>query len=216
MSTATAIRELEAVTDGSRAAALFQHPVRRSIVVLARTPMSATEMAGRLGLTRQRVNYHVRQLERARFLERADQRVRRNMIEQRYVATARSYVIAPELLGALAPHVSAVHDAASAAALFAITSRAQDDLTRVVTAAGAQGKRLATLSLTADIRFASADQRAEFTRAIEAAISDVIGRHSAPFTTDDGTPGDGRPYRLFLGCHPIPAERPETPPELTA
>ena len=207
MSTASPIRELETVTDGSRAAALFQHPVRRSIVALARTPMSATEMAGRLGLTRQRVNYHVRQLERARFLDRADRRVRRNMIEQRYVATARSYVIAPELLGALAPHASAVHDAASAAALFAIASRAQDDLTRVVADASAQGKRLATLSLTADVRFASAAQRAEFTRAVETAISDIVGRHSMPFTTSDGTPGDGRPYRLFLGCHPIPAER---------
>ena len=216
MPATASLPELEPVTDGARAAALFQHPVRQRIVALARTPMSATEMAGRLGLPRQRVNYHVRQLERARFLERADQRVRRNMIEQRYVATARSYVIAPELLGALAPHASAVHDAASAAALFAITSRAQDDLTRVVTAAGAHGKRLATLSLTADIRFASADQRAEFTRAVEAAISDVIGRHSAPFTTDDGTPGDGRPYRLFLGCHPIPAERSDSATEPTA
>ena len=49
---------------------------RQRIVALARTPMSATEMASRLGLPRQRVNYHVRQLERARFLERADQRVR--------------------------------------------------------------------------------------------------------------------------------------------
>ena len=165
--TAPAIPELEPVTEGSRAAALFQHPVRRRILALARTPMSATEMAGRLGLPRQRVNYHVRQLERARFLERADQRVRRNMIEQRYVASARSYVIAPALLGALAPHTSAVQDAASAAALFAIASRAQDDLTRVVAEAGAQSKRVSTLSVTTDVRFTSAEQRAEFTRAIE-------------------------------------------------
>ena len=216
MSAAPALRELETVTDGSRAATLLQHPVRRRIVALARTPMSATEMAGRLGLTRQGVNYHVRQLERARFLQRAEQRVRRNMIEQRYVATARSYVIAPELLGALAPHASAVHDGASAAALFAIASRAQDDLTRVVTDAGARSKRVATLSLTADVRFASAEQRAEFTRAIEAAITDIVARHTTPFTADDGSPGDGRPYRLFLGCHPIPAGRPDGAIEPTA
>ena len=216
MSAATAIRELETVTDGARAATLFQHPVRRRILTLARTPMSATEMAGRLGLTRQRVNYHVRQLERAKFLERAEQRVRRNMLEQRYIATARSYVIAPELLGPLAPHASAVHDAASAAALFAMASRAQDDLTRVVTDAGARDQRVATLSLTADVRFVSADQRAEFTRAIEAAITDVIRRHTSPFTDDAGTPGDGRPYRLFLGCHPIPAERAGPAPDPVA
>ena len=210
MATAPALQELETVTDGSRAATLFQHAVRRRIVALARTPMSATEMASRLGLPRQRVNYHVRQLERAHFLDRAEQRVRRNMIEQRYVATARSYVIAPELLGALAPHESAVQDAASAAALFAIASRAQDDLTRVVSDAGSQSKRVSTLSLTADIRFSSAEQRAEFTRAVEAAIADIVARHTAPFIADDGSPGEGRPYRLFLGCHPIPADRPDS------
>jgi predicted ArsR family transcriptional regulator len=207
MSLAPALREFETVSDGPRAAALMQHPVRRSILELARTPMSSTEMAGRLGLPRQRVNYHVRQLERARFLSRAERRLRRNMMEQRYVATARSYVIAPELLGALAPHASAVRDAASAAALFAIASRAQDDMIRVVADAEAQSKRVATLSLTADVRFESAEQRAAFTAALERAIVDIVAEHSLPYTRADGAPPTGRPYRLFLGCHPIP--RPE-------
>lgn len=207
MSTLTALRDVETVTEGPRAAVLVQHPVRRRILALARTPMSASEMASRLGLPRQRVNYHVRKLERARFLSRGQQRLRRNMLEQQYVATARSYVIAPELLGPLAPHANAVHDAASAAALFSIASRAQADLTRVVADADASTKRVATLSLTADVRFTSAEQRAEFTRAIERAVADLIARHTAPFTAADGSAGVGRPYRLFLGCHPIPRER---------
>jgi len=169
--------------------------------------MSATEIAAQLGLTRQSVNYHVRKLERAKFLTRAEKRMRRNMVEQRYVATARAYVIAPELLGSLAPHANAVEDAASASALFAIASRAQHDLTRAVSEAATQSKRLATLSVTADIRFTNAEQRAEFTRALERAIADVVARHSAPFTLADSTPAPGRPYRLFLGCHPIPQDQ---------
>jgi DNA-binding transcriptional ArsR family regulator len=208
MSSFPSLPAFETVSDGPRVAALVQHPVRRRIIALARTPMSATEMAARLGLTRQRVNYHVRQLERARFLERGERRLRRNMVEQRYIATARSYVIAPALLGPLAPHASDVHDAASAAALFALVSRAQDDLTRVVADAGMQARRVATLSLATDVRFASAEQRAAFTRALEEAIADVVARHTSPFVHEDGSPGDGRPYRLFLGCHPIPADRP--------
>lgn len=206
MPAAAAQLDVEPVRTGARVAALFQHPVRQQILALARAPMSATEMALQLGLTRQRVNYHVRKLERAKFLTRAEKRMRRNMVEQRYVATARAYVIAPELLGPLAPHANAVQDAASAAALFAIASRAQHDLTRVVSDADAQSRRLATLSLTADIRFTSADQRAEFTRALEQGIADIVARHSAPFTLTDSTPAPGRPYRLFLGCHPIPQE----------
>lgn len=199
--------DVEPVRSGARAAALFQHPVRQQILALARTPMSATEISAQLGLTRQSVNYHVRKLERAKFLTRAETRMRRNMVEQRYLATARAYVIAPELLGSLAPHANAVEDAASASALFALASRAQHDLTRVVSEAGAQSKRLATLSLTADVRFTSAAQRAEFTRALEQAITEIVARHTAPFTLDDSTPAPGRPYRLFLGCHPIPQEQ---------
>ena len=200
----SALPAIEAVTDGPRAAVLVQHPVRRTIVALARTPISATEIAGKLGLPRQRVNYHVRKLERARFLTPADRRLRRNMVEQRYVATAQSYVIAPELLGALAPHASAARDGASAAALFSIASRAQADMTRVMTEAGAESKRVSTMSLTTDVRFETPEQRAAFAAALEEAIADVVARHTAPYTTTDGSPGEGRPFRLFLGCHPIP------------
>lgn len=205
----TTLPAIETVTDGARVAVLVQHPVRRTIVVLARTPISASEIANRLGVPRQRVNYHVRKLERARFLAPAERRLRRNMIEQRYVATAQAYVIAPELLGALAPHVNTVRDAASAAALFSIASRAQADMSRVVAEADAEGKRVSTMSLTADIRFANAEQRAAFTRALESAITDVIAKHSSPFTSPDGTAAPGRPYRLFLGCHPIPRALPD-------
>jgi DNA-binding transcriptional regulator GbsR (MarR family) len=204
MSGKATLVDVEAIRSGARAAALFQHPVRQQILALARTPMSATEMAGHLGLTRQSVNYHVRTLERARFLTRAEKRMRRNMVEQRYVATARAYVIAPELLGALAPHANVVQDAASAAALFSIASRAQHDLTRVVAEAESQSKRLATLSMSADVRFTSAEQRAEFTKALEQAVTDIVARYSAPFARADASPAEGRPYRLFLGCHPIP------------
>ena len=200
---------VETVADGSRAAVLMQHPVRRTIVALARSPISATEIAGRLGLPRQRVNYHVRKLERARFLRPAERRVRRNMIEQRYVATAQTYVIAPELLGALAPHANAVRDGASAAALFSIASRAQADMSRVVAEADATGTRVATISMTADVRFENSDQRAAFASALESAVTDIIAKHSAPFSPPDGADAPGRPYRLFLGCHPIPRASPD-------
>ena len=209
----TALPAVETVSDGARAAVLIQHPVRRTIVALARTPISASEIASQLGVPRQRVNYHVRKLERARFLTPAERRVRRNMIEQRYVATAQTYVIAPELLGALAPHANAVRDAASAAALFSIASRAQADMSRVVAEADTEGKRVSTMSLTADVRFESAEQRTAFASALESAITDVIAKHSSPYAAPDGSRATGRPYRLFLGCHPIPRASADDAPE---
>ena len=82
--------DVAAVGDVRKAAALLAHPLRPRIVALAREPASATELATRLRLPRQRVNYHVRQLARTGFLRRAGQIRKRNLIEQRYVATARA------------------------------------------------------------------------------------------------------------------------------
>ena len=77
-----------------RAGALL-HPLRQRLLSLSREPASASELARRLGLPRQRVNYHVRKLEAAGFLRPAGRARKGNMIEQKYVATARAYVLSP-------------------------------------------------------------------------------------------------------------------------
>jgi len=33
---------------------------------------------------------------------------------------------------------------------------------------------------------------------------DLIGRFASPAERDDGRAGAGRPYRLVLGCYPVP------------
>src|SRR5262245_22599988 len=188
--------DVAAVADRRQAAALIAHPLRPRLVALAAEPVSASELAAKVGLSRQRVNYHVRQLARARSLRRAGQVRKRNLIEQRYVATARAYVLAPEVLGPLAADRAPAEDAFSAARLVALASEAQTDVSHAVAAAAAQGKRLATLSMSADIRFESADEREAFTHALQSAVIDVIARHTSP------APASGRPYRLVVGCYP--------------
>lgn len=90
------------IDDPVRAVVLFQHPLRLKILGALLEPDSAAGVARRLNLPRQTVNYHVRELAAARLLARAGRRPRRRLFEQLYVATARSYVLSPTLLGALA------------------------------------------------------------------------------------------------------------------
>jgi DNA-binding transcriptional ArsR family regulator len=201
---ASEIPDIEAITDGARAAALVQHPLRPQILSLAREPASATQIAAALGEARQKVNYHVRQLHRAGLLRPAGRRKKRNMVEQRFVATARAYVLAPQLVGPLAAEAAQVADALSAAHLVALASQAQAELATVMEAASAEGKRVATLSLSAELRFESAEQREGFTRALQAALTRVIAQHSSPMTKRDSSAGSGRPYRLVVGCYPTP------------
>ncbi len=200
----TEIPDVETISDGARAAVLVQHPRRPRILSLARAPASATQIAAVLGETRQKVNYHVRQLHRAGLLRPAGRRKKRNMVEQRFVATARAYVLAPQIVGPLAAEAAQVADVLSASHLVALASQAQAELATVMEAASAQGKRVATLSLTAELRFESAEQRESFTRALQAALTKVIAGHSSPMATRDGSAGAGRPYRLVVGCYPMP------------
>jgi len=199
---------LEGVADPRRARALL-HPLRLKLLGLLREPASATEAAARLGLSRQRVNYHVRALARAGFLRRAGQKRKRNMVEQRYVATARGYVLAPEVLGPVAAGAGAVEDTLSASYLLALTARAQSEVLRAVRAAHGERKRLATLGLEAAVRFESPEQRVAFTRALEKALVEVLAQHTAPDRMADGRPGPGRRYRVLLGCYPVAADADE-------
>ncbi len=192
-----------AVVARESAAATVLHPLRLKILDALREPDSAAGVARRLDLPRQRVNYHLRELARAGFLERAGQRRRGNMIERRYVATARSYVLSPELLGRLGASAGGVHDALSAAHLLALVSRAHGDVARAVQRAGDAGKRLATFSMTCDLRFESAEQRAWFAEELQRAVLDVVDRFASPATDGAGAPAPGRLHRLIVAAYPV-------------
>jgi DNA-binding transcriptional ArsR family regulator len=187
---------LEFVSETQRAAILL-HPLRLRILDHARRAASATEIAAVLKLPRQAVNYHVRELARARFLKRAGRRRKRNMIEQRYIATAKAYVLAPEMLGPLAPQVAEMSDVASASYLVALAGQVESEVGSLM--GEAAGRRVPTLAVSSEIRFESAAQREQFARALTAAVVDVVARNT--------TPGAEGAYRLMLGCYPIPKEK---------
>ncbi|HEX7253074.1 MAG TPA: helix-turn-helix domain-containing protein [Thermoanaerobaculia bacterium] len=194
--------ELEWIMNRGQAISLLE-PLRAQILGLARQPASATEIAARLGLPRQRVNYHVRELSRTGLLRRAGRRRRRNMFEQRYVASAHGYILLPELLGFVRADWRQVSDAGSAAYLAALTEQMQSDVAR---AARALGKKVSSVAIKSQFRFDSAEQRERFTRELQNAVVAVIARFTSPNLGGGGAPGAGRPYRLVLGCYPYAAE----------
>jgi DNA-binding transcriptional ArsR family regulator len=202
---------LDVLRDSGQAAVLLYHPLRLRILAALLEPDSATGVARRMNLPRQTVNYHVRELARARLLTQAGRRRRRRLYEQCYVATARGYVLSPELLGKLAADPAQVADTLSANYLLGLASKIQSELGRASQLAVKAGKRLATLSINTELRFTSPEQRAAFTEDLQRAVVEVVGRHSSPYRKDDGSAGQGRPFRLVLGCYPMPKD-PENSP----
>src|SRR5437899_4513981 len=85
-------------------------------------PQSATGLAPRLGLPRQTLNYHLRELEREGFLEVVEERRRRGCIERVLRVTSRSFVVNPALLGVLAGDQIEARDRFSTAYLLATAS----------------------------------------------------------------------------------------------
>ena len=195
---------VENIRSGRTAATLVAHPLRPRILASARDPISASELARQLGQPRQRVNYHVRQLAAAGLLQRAGQQRKRNMVEQQYVASADSYVLSPELLGDAAAQSGSSNDNASAAQLLAMCARAQSEVADVMASASAAGLRVRTMSLQSEVRFGTAEQRAEFTRELARAVSQVIAEYALPHSENDPITG-GSPFRVVVGCYPVPS-----------
>jgi DNA-binding transcriptional ArsR family regulator len=197
--------DLQLVSDVGQAVSLLE-PLRVRILWHCRDALSATELGGRLGLPRQRVNYHVRELALAGLLKRAGRRRKRNMFEQLYVASAKTYVLSPELLGAVQADWRAVADLSSAAYLLALSAQMQTDLALAVSASTSAGPRPAVFSIKSQFRFDSPEQQERFTRELKDAIVSVVAHQTSPDRTGSGKPARAAVYRLILGCYPYTPE----------
>jgi len=203
MTSAPASLTVEPVHEARRAELLLD-PLRQRILAEAREPTTAAEIARRVGLPAQNVNYHVRTLVEAGFLRSAGEGRKRNLVEKRYRTSAGSYLLSPGLLGEIRPAALTEADHLGAAHLLQLSARLQEELTGWFDSDADEDVRVPTLSMDVEMRFASAEQRTVFARALREAVTDVVGRFTDPACDLDGRPREGRPYRLVVGCYPVP------------
>lgn len=183
-----------AIIDTAEAATASLGPVRSRVLAALDEPGSATTLAARVGLPRQQVNYHVRELERHGLVELVEERKRGNMTERVMRATARSYVISPSALDAVAPDPRRGVDAKSAAWMLAVAGKLVQDIGTLITRAAAARKPLATFTIDSELSFASASDRSAFAAELSAALATLTERY--------GTASTGRAHRLVLALHP--------------
>lgn len=184
------------VIQGADPAACLLDPVRRRLVERLAEPGSATQLARALGLPRQRVNYHLRELERSGLVRCIEERRKGNCTERVLQATARAYVISPEVLGGLGAVVTGPSDRESASALIGAAVETIRGVSETQRRADREGKRLATLTLETEIRFASPEARAAFGAELTTLIGELAARYH------DETAAGGRAFRLMVGAHP--------------
>ena len=186
------------VIDDPAAAAAAMEPLRSRLLSELGTPASAATLAARVGLARQKVNYHLNALEAHGLVRLAQERTWGGLTERLLVATAASYVVSPGALGPVAADPSRAIDTLSASYLIALGARIVHEVGDLVRRATDTGKRLATLAVDTEVRFRSAADRAAFSSELTEAIATLVSKYH-----DESAPG-GRAHRLVVVAHPSP------------
>ena len=186
------------VIDDPEAAAVALHPVRSRLLSELGEPASAATLANRLGIPRQKINYHLRALESHDLVRVAEKRQWGGLTERRMIASAASYLVSPGAMGPVAADPERNPDRVSASYLIALAARIVREVKALLTRSAETEKRLPTLSLDTVIRFRCAEDRAEFTKELTHAITHLAAKYH-----NEQAPG-GRPHRLVAVAYPMP------------
>ena len=171
-------------------------PIRASILEALTEPGSAASVAAAIGLTRQKVNYHLKALEAHGLVELAEERAWGGLTERIVRRSARHLVVAPDVLQRAGIDPNEVADHLSAAYLIAVSARTVSEVGAIATGAAA-GTRLPTLTVDTVIGFRSPDDRAAFAADVQSAVAALVARYHHD---------DGRPHRLAVTSYPQPEE----------
>jgi DNA-binding transcriptional ArsR family regulator len=190
------VRDVEVIEDPA-AAAVALDPVRARLLAELAEPASAAVLAGRVGIPRQKVNYHLRALEAHGLVTLAGQRRHGGITERLLQATAASYVVSPGAVSADAVDPDAASDRLSARYLVALAGRAVREVGTLARRAAATGKRLPTMTIDTEIRFRNAADRAAFADELTQSVIALAARYHHD---------DGRPHRLVVTAYPKPKE----------
>lgn len=171
-------------------------PIRAAILGALAEPASAATIAEAVGLTRQKVNYHLKALEAHGLVELAEERAWGGITERIVRRAARHLVVAPDVVQGAAIEPAEIADQLSAAYLIAVNARAVSEVGTIARSLPAH-TRLPTLTVDTVIGFASPEDRAAFADDLQAALAALAARYHHD---------DGRPHRLTVSSYPRPEE----------
>jgi DNA-binding transcriptional ArsR family regulator len=185
-----------AVIEDPVTAEISLDPVRTLLLAALAEPGSATMLAAKVGLSRQKVNYHLKMLERHGLVDLVEERRKGNVTERVMRATAASYVISPAALTAVQPDPARSPDQLSARWLLAVAARLVRDVGALITGASRARRRVATFALDGHVRFASAADRAAFAEELSNTVASLVAKYH------DQTAERGREHRVIVAIHP--------------
>src|SRR6202167_4383471 len=193
-----------AVIEDAAAAEVSLDPIRARMVAELAEPHTATTLAARLGLARQKVKYHVKTLEPHGLVGLVEESRKSNMIERFVRASAVAYMLWPASLAPVAPDPARSPDRLSARWLLALAARLVRETGALINGAARANKPLAAFGLDAEVRFAKPADRGAFVGELADAVARIISKYQTE---------TGRPHRLIVAVHPSITEDADPPAE---
>lgn len=173
-------------------------PIRLEILKRLDAPRTCPELADYFDESAQKIYYHVKALEAAGLVAKVEERRVRGAVEGYYQAMARSYWLAPQLIGQIGSPRQA-QDQISLRVLLELAEEVHDDIGKLGNQS-ALGRDVPSLSLSAHIHLPDGNRRAEFLAELQTVFQDLARKYSLP--EDDLAITDDQGFRLVLMCYP--------------
>jgi len=173
-------------------------PVRIEILKQMDEPCTCPELADYFDESPQKIYYHVKALEKAGLVDKVDEKRVRGTVEGYYQARARSYWLAPHLVGKVG-ETPMSSDEKSLQVLLQLAEDVHDDIGKLANQAQA-GQEVSSLSLSAHIHLPDGERRAEFLEEVALAFQSIARKYGTP--PIDAILENDKGYRLVLACYP--------------
>jgi DNA-binding transcriptional ArsR family regulator len=183
------VNDLE-VIDDPLIAIVALDPIRAQLLAELKQPASAGALATRLGLPRQKINYHLKALEAVGLVHEVQRRLWGGLTERRLQASAQAYLVAPRTMGPAAPAETMDPTALS------IAAKLITDVASLLGLSRASGKRLATMTGEFVVSFESPSARDGFQEELREVMAALVAKYHAPETAA------ARPHRVVIVAHP--------------
>jgi DNA-binding transcriptional ArsR family regulator len=185
----TAVR----VLDDPETLSVLGHPLRVRILDALREPGSAATLARAIGQPRQKINYHLKELEHAGLVELVGERRTGNFVESMYRAVARSFIVSPEVAWSDPRRMETLQRQHSLQTLVVLGERLQRDAAVLLDRAAFDGEEIASASVEAEAHFTSEADREAFLDDFLKATAELMKKYGRK---------EGAAYRVVVAAYP--------------
>ncbi|WP_426453184.1 ArsR/SmtB family transcription factor [Paenibacillus sp. S-38] len=178
-------------------AMVLLNPLRAEIAARLAEPGSAAEIARAIGEAPQRINYHLKALEKAGLVRRVGSRQVRNLVEVLYQSIARSFVLS-ERLGMKPETVRKLKDQGSLAHLIGTADRIKQDALLLMEQSD-EGEEVPSATLKFQVELGTPERRQAFVEEYARLVRELTEKYSG--NAESGA------YQVVVAVYPEAAGR---------